>query len=43
MCEILDNKSFKEKSVANSKSLANENNITFIEAGTILDYYKNNY
>ncbi|MCH2396616.1 MAG: 3,4-dihydroxy-2-butanone-4-phosphate synthase [Nitrososphaerales archaeon] len=43
MCEILDNKSFKEKSVANSKSLANENSITFIEAGTILDYYKNNY
>ena len=43
MCEILDNKRFKEKSVADSKSLAIENNITFIEAGTILDHYKNNY
>ena len=43
MCEILDNETFIAKSVTDCKQVAKKNNITFIEAGTILDYYKNNF
>ena len=43
MCEILDNETFIAKSVTDCKQVAKKNSITFIEAGTILDYYKNNF
>ena len=43
MCEILDNETFIAKSVTDCKQVAKKNNITFIEAGTILDNYKNNF
>ena len=42
MCEMLDNQTFQSKSVKDCKSIAQRNNLTFIEANTILDYYKYN-
>ena len=43
MCEILDNQTFTAKSADDCEQLAKKNNITFIEANTILDYYKTNF
>ena len=43
MCEILDNQTFTAKSADDCEQLAKENNITFIEVDTILDYYKTNF